>query len=284
MGREFGSQNTLPNKIAYLDTTVPVPFEMQINLSQNQDKDDNQDINSLNNDSIITPLVLKPSEGKILDVMLKTEKINSDNRSINTLNNTITSLASDPSSLLSLNEVELSVIGMTETGFVPGLTYSANPQRINMSDNGGDTNQIQTNKTYYSRIKLILEKESIDKISLNEYSVMIKSSASEGIEQYQEHQQEVQHPLFVSLLFPIPVLLDLPQSVIPDQQQVVSDKNLIPNNDDEDNQSPRESFFGIRDISLLLLIRVISLSGAIALVGYLIYIRVRRSRKSDNER
>ena len=164
------------------------------------------------------------------------------------------------------------------------ITYSANPQRINMSDNGGNTNHIQTNKTYCSRIKLILEKESIDKISLNEYSVMIKSSASEGIEQNQERQQEVQHPLFVSLLFPIPVLLDLPQSAIPDQQQVVSDKNLIPNNDDEDNQSPRESFFGIRDISLLLLIRVISLSGAIALVGYLIYIRVRRSRKSDNER
>ena len=186
---------------------------------------------------------------------------------------------------MSLNEVELSVIGMTETGLVPGLTYSANPQRINMSDNGGDTNQIQTNKAYYSRIKLMLEKQSVEKIRHNEYSAMIKSSASEGIEQNREHQQEVQHPLFVSLLFPIPVLLDLPQSAtIPDQQQMVSDKNLIPNNDDEDNQSPSESFFGIRDISLLSLIRIISLSGVIALVGYLIYTRVRRSRKSDKER
>jgi hypothetical protein len=234
------------NKIAYLDTTTPVPFEMEINLNQNQNTDDNQSIYSLNNDSVITPLVLKPSEGRILDVILKTEKINSDNKSNNTLNNTITSLASDPSSLLSLNEVELSVIGMTETGFVPGLTYSANPQRINMSNVGGNTTLIQTNETYNSKIKLVLEKDRVEKIRHNEYSTMIKSSASEGIEQNQEQQQGVQHPLFVSLLFPIPVLLDLPLSAIPDQQQV-SDKNLIPNNDNEGNQSPRESFFGIRD-------------------------------------
>jgi streptogramin lyase len=271
------------NKIAYLDTTTPVPFEMEINLNQNQNTDDNQSIYSLNNDSVITPLVLKPSEGRILDVILKTEKINSDNKSNNTLNNTITSLASDPSSLLSLNEVELSVIGMTETGLVPGLTYSANPQRINMSNVGGNTTLIQTNETYNSKIKLVLEKDRVEKIRHNEYSTMIKSSASEGIEQNQEQQQGVQHPLFVSLLFPIPVLLDLPLSAIPDQQQV-SDKNLIPNNDNEGNQSPRESFFGIRDISLLSLIRILSLGGAIALVGYLIYVRVRRSRKSDKGR
>jgi streptogramin lyase len=271
------------NKIAYLDPTTPVPFEMKINLNQNQSTDGNQGINSLNNASVITPLVLKPSEGRILDVILKIKKINSDSDSNNTLDNTFASLASDPSSLLSLNEVELSVIGMTETGLVPGLTYSANPQRINMSNVGGNTTLIQTNETYNSKIKLVLEKDRVEKIRHNEYSTMIKSSASEGLEQNQEQQQGVQHPLFVSLLFPIPVILDLPLSAIPGQQQV-SDKNLIPNNDDGDNQSTRESFFGIRDISLLSLIRIISLSGAIALVGYLIYTRVKRSRKSNKER
>jgi streptogramin lyase len=269
------------NKIAYLDTTIHVPFEMQIKLSQNQKTNDTQSIGSLNNDSVITPLVLKPSEERILGVILKTEKINSDSKINKTLNNTITSLAPYPSSLLSLNEVELSVIGMTETGLVPGLTYSANPQRINMSKDGGDTNQLQTNETYYSKIKLILEKENIEKIPHNEYSAMIKSSASEGIEQnHEQQQQEVQHPLFVSLLFPIRVLLDLPLSPISDQQQV-SDRDMIPNSDDVVNQSSTESFFGIRDISLLSLIRIVSLSGAIALVGYLIYTRVRRSRKSE---
>jgi streptogramin lyase len=273
------------NKIAYLDTTIPVPFEMQINLNQNQKMDNNQGIDSLNSDTIITPLVLKPSEERILDVLLKTEKIGSNSISNNTLNNTITSSPSEPSSLLSFNEVELSVIGMTETGLLPGLTYSANPQRINMSYDSGNAILIQPNEAYNSKIKLVLEEENVEKIPHNEYSVMIKSSASEGIEQqqYQQQHQEVQHPLFISLLFPIPALLDLPLSTISDQQQA-SDKNLIQNKDVTDNQSPAENFFGIRDISVLSTIRILSLSGAIALVGYLIYAKVSRSRKSDKER
>jgi hypothetical protein len=52
----------------------------------------------------------------------------------------------------------------------------------------------------------------------------------------------------------------------------------------DENQPPTENFFGIRDISLLSTIRILSLTGAIALVGYLIYAKVRRSRKSDKER
>jgi streptogramin lyase len=260
------------NKIAYLDTTIPVPFKMQINLNQNQNTDNNQGVDSLNND---TPLVLKPSEERILDVILKTEEISSDSISNKTLNNTITSSPSDPSSLLSFNEVELSVIGMTETGLLPGLTYSANPQRINMTYDSDNAILILPNEAYNSKIKLVLEEGNIEKIRHNEYSVMIKSSASEGIEQqqYQQQHQGVQHPLFVSLLFPIPVLLDLPLSTISDQQQA-----------SDENQPPTENFFGIRDISLLSTIRILSLTGVIALVGYLIYTKVRRSRKSDKER
>ncbi|MGH9927372.1 MAG: hypothetical protein ACRD5B_18550, partial [Nitrososphaeraceae archaeon] len=164
-------------------------------------------------------------------------------------------------------------------------TYSANRQRINMSYDNGNAILIQPNEAYDSKIKLVLEEENVEKIRHNEYSVMIKSSASEGIEQqqYRQQHQEVQHPLFVSLLFPIPVLLDLPLSTISDQQQA-SDKNSIQNKDPTDNQPPTENFFGIRDISLLSTIRILSLTGAIALVGYLIYVRVRRSRKSDKER
>jgi hypothetical protein len=138
-----------------------------------------------------------------------------------------------------------------------------------MSNDGGNTTLMQTNKTYKSKIKLVLEEDKVEKISQNEFSVMIKSSASEEIV-----QQQVEHPLFVSLLFPIPVLLDLPLSTTSDQQQV----------SDIDNQSPTESFFGIRDISLLSIIRILSLSGAMALVGYLIYAKARRIRKNDKKR
>jgi hypothetical protein len=100
----------------------------------------------------------------------------------------------------------------------------------------------------------VLEKESVEKIRHNEYSAMIKSSAPEGIGRQQQQQQEVQHPLFVSLLLPIPILLDLPLSTISDQQRV-SNKDLIPNSDDTNSQSPVQGFFGIKDISLLWLCR-----------------------------
>jgi virginiamycin B lyase len=258
------------NKIAYLDTTIPVPYEMQINVTQNQNIDNNQSSGNQNNNSVITPLVLKPQEERILDVSLKGGIKNNDSKNGNTLDSITLSSPSESFSLLSLNEVELSVIGMTDSGLVPGFTYSANPQRINMSNDGSNTVQMQTNKTYNSKIKLVLEEGNVKKIRQNEYSVMIKSSALEGTEQ---QQQQVENPLFVSLLFPIPVLLDLPLSTISDQKQA-----------SDENQPPTENFFGIRDISLLSTIRILSLTGVIALVGYLIYTKVRRSRKSDKER
>ena len=73
--------------------------------------------------------------------------------------------------------------------------------------------------------------------------------------------------------YALPVLLDLPLSTISDQQQA-----------SDEIQPSTENFFGIRDISLLLTIRILSLAGAIALIGYLIYAKVRRSRKSNKER
>ena len=107
---------------------------------------------------------------------------------------------------------------------------------------------------------------------------MIKSSALEESE-----RQQVEYPLFVSLLFPIPVLLDLSLSTIPNQQQV-SDKDPIRNSYDANNQSPTGNFFGIRDISVISIIRTLSLAGAIGLIGYLVYTKVRRSKKNHRER
>lgn len=231
------------NKIAYLDTTVPVPFEMQITtVNQNQNIDNTQSSSNQNNNSIITPLVLKPQEERILDITLKGGITNSNSKNDITLDSITLSPPSDSFSLLSLNEVKLSVIGMTDSGLVPGFTYSANPQRINMSSDGSNTAQMQTNKTYNSKIKLVLEEDNVEKIRQKEYSVMIKSSALEGMER---QQQQVEYPLFVSLLLPIPVLLDLPLSTIPTQQQV-SDKDPIRNSYYANNQSPTGNFFGIR--------------------------------------
>jgi hypothetical protein len=213
--------------------------------------------------------------------LIYTVHINNNNKTDDNLNNTI-SLPSLLSPLsLSLDEVELSVTGMTDSGLVSGFTYSANPQRINMSnDDSSKTAQKQTNNTYNSKIKLVFEKDNIEKISQNEYTVMIKSSAPERIEQ---QQQSVENPLFVSLLFPIPVLLELPLSTIPNQRQV-SDEDPIRIRDDSDNQLPSEGFFGIKDVSIISIIRTLSLTGAIGLVGYLIYTKVRRSKKDHREK
>lgn len=86
-----------------------------------------------------------------------------------------------------------------------------------------------------------------------------------------------------ALLFPIPVLLDLPLSTIPTQQQV-SDKDPIGNSYDANSQSPSGNFIGIRDISVISIIRTLSLAGAVGLGGYLVYTKVRRSKKNHRER
>jgi streptogramin lyase len=266
------------NKIAYLDTTIPVPFELQINLNNNQNTNNNQNISSLgipNNGSTIMPLAIKPSEEKILDVGLKAGTMNSNSSSNDTYNN-VTSLPSSLFSSLPLDEVELSVIGMTDSGLVPGFTYVATPQRINMS-NDNESSPIQISKTYNSQIKLILEGKDASMIrSGGKYTVMIKSSALESIEEKQ------QHPLFLSLLFPLPIFLDLPKTTPSEQQQLPS-KEIIENSNIKQLASP-ENFFGIRDISLLSTIRILTLTSAVALAGYIVYARIRRSRKSGKER
>jgi streptogramin lyase len=78
------------NKIAYLDTTIPVPFGLQISLNYNQNTNKNQNISSLgipNNGSTTVPLAIKPSEEKILDVALKPRTTNNDSSSNDTYNN-----------------------------------------------------------------------------------------------------------------------------------------------------------------------------------------------------
>ena len=182
------------NMIAYLDTTVPVTFEMQITSNQTQNIVNNRSISDQSKNSVNTPIAIKPLEEKIINVMLETVRINTNNKTDDNLNSTI----SFPSLLrplsLSLDEVELSVTGMTDSGLVPGFTYSANPQRINMSnDDSSKIAQMQTNNTYNSKINLVFEKDNIEKIRQNEYTVMIKSSAPERI----EHQKQPveNHPL-----------------------------------------------------------------------------------------
>lgn len=238
------------NRIGYLDTSIPVPFQMQVTQAMNGTTGDKIGGGSgaFDNGSLMTSTILKPNERRIIDVELtKGEK--------NIARNT-SSISNYPNStLLSLNEIELSVIGTRDIGLVQGLTYQSNPPRINMSGSPNVTN-------YLSQIYLSFE-QNYGSTSSGKYTAMVKSSAHERNE-----------PLFVSLLYPINIILDMPIS-LQEQQHTQPDSENI-----KQQKRTEGNFTIIGDISSLPgMIQIISLSSAIGLTGYIVYKRI-RSRKN----
>ena len=87
------------NKVAYLDTSVQVPFEQQVQQQS---------------------ITLTKNGGATLSVL------------INSTSNASTK--SNSSSPLSISQVEVGLTGMTESG-PSGITYQANPPRVNLQEN-----------------------------------------------------------------------------------------------------------------------------------------------------
>ena len=138
-------------------------------------------------------MVLKENESKVLDVLLSANK------------------SSATTSSLSLKEVDLAVIGMSDSG-LKGLSYTAKPQRIDMDKH-------PTNK---SQINLSVEE---DQARSGQYTAMVKASASEKKDQL----------LFVSLLYPIPLTLHVPTMAVSQQQQ---QQNSVQNNKNQNSAFP----------------------------------------------
>ena len=132
------------NKIGYLDNTLRVPFDLEIK-------------NTL-------PTRLKSNQTYPLDILV-------------TRNEDLTNSA------LSLREVELSLIGMTESG-LQGLVYLANPQRFDLTE----VNRIN------GSISLTVGKEA----STGKYSIAPRVSTTEN------------DNLTVSLSYPQTINLDIP--------------------------------------------------------------------------
>jgi virginiamycin B lyase len=132
------------NKIGYLDNTLRVPFDLEIK-------------NTL-------PMRLKSNQTYPLDILV-------------TRNEDLTN------SVLSLREVELSLIGMTESG-LQGLVYLANPQRFDLTE----VNRIN------GSISLTVGKEA----STGKYSIAPRVSTTEN------------DNLTVSLSYPQTINLDIP--------------------------------------------------------------------------
>lgn len=131
------------NKIGYLDTTVAVPFTLQVNQNAS--------------------LTLDRSGQQSISVALSSSEA-----------------ARSP---MSLSEVEVGLTGMTESGL--GVTYDAQPPRVNLQDSSSAESEIQ-----------IRAKENARPGS---YTTMVRAFAPE------------QDGLVISKLYPIELILDVPE-------------------------------------------------------------------------
>ena len=130
------------NKVAYLDTTIQIPIDLQVEN---------------------TRITLDRNVPEKLDVVLK-----ADNNSLS----------------VSLKQVEVAVLGMTDSG-LQGVTYVVQPQWVDM----------EKNSVAESQINLKVE----DNAKPGTYTIMMRASTSE------------RDQLIVSKLYPVLITLDVPE-------------------------------------------------------------------------
>jgi streptogramin lyase len=210
------------NKIAYLDTAIKIPLNVEL-------RDENENSSS--------PIDIKANQPKTLSVRLNAIEKNNNYSSI-------------MSPAISLTKVEMAVVGMTDLG-LKGITYDAEPQRIDM----------EKNSTAESRVNLNLVQQGNKNnapIILDQYTLMIKASVPE------------KDQLFVSLLSPVMVKLDLPTIT----------RSVQGNDNGQRHGQENQEWIGefVGDLSFRNIVRVTAVSAAIGLIGYIIYMRIKRSK------
>jgi virginiamycin B lyase len=244
------------NKIAYLDTTIPVPIDMHVMKN-------NKSITSTATNAY-PPISLKkdlPSQTIDVSLLNKEKEKEKDGISINRFNprNNTGNTTFTLSSPLLLNNVDLSVIGMTDSG-LKGIQYTANPQSINMTKNIlsksyvtlqlGNTTEGNSNNDIISNIP-----------RPGQYTSMVRASIFE------------KDRLLVSLLYPIGISLDIP---IPKLQQLggnsIADNTFT--NTTTTKQNPLSIYGEVRQLALI---------AAIGLIGYLIYGRIAKRLKGNKK-
>lgn len=214
------------NKIAYLDTTIPVPLAVQIPGYYNFNNTSNN-TNSL--------LVLKRNEPRVLEVVLKA----ANNKAV------IEGSSYSTSRSLLLNEVSLSLVGMTDSG-ITGINYTAQPQIIDMEKNSTATSQIAL------RVENNENSGSSSRAMPGQYTVMVRATAFEN----------KNNTLIISMLYPVQIRLDIPP---PSASTQLFSQQTYP-----------EALFAFS--SLLGILRFLAFVTAIGLIAYLVYRRIKRSR------
>ena len=208
------------NKIGYLDLTKPIPYEMLLTNETLNDK----------------PLIFKNNTYKI-NVSL------------------IRNFAFSNHGNLSLNNIELSVAGMTDNG-PKGITYSFSPQRINLTDSNKEN----------SLLKLDMVINDDDKIRSENNTLMIIANIRD------------KNNLTTSVLQPLPI------SIKPEESY--PNPSPSPSSTLEKQTATIKNSNSSSEINFIDIIKNIPLAIAIILICYIIYKKMKkrkemRQRKND---
>jgi virginiamycin B lyase len=213
------------NKIGFLDLTKQIPYTIIIINETLYDK----------------PLIFKNNTSYKINVSLVR-----NNFSISNQEN------------LSLNNIEQSVAGMTDTG-PKGIIYSFNPQRINLTEN--------------DRVNSLLTLDMVkdDKIRSENSTIMIIANTLD------------KNNLTTSVLYPLPISFIKPEESYANSSPSPSsilEKQTATNNTNYNTTK------NLTEINFINIIKNVSLAIAIILIGYIIYKKLKkrkeiRQRKND---
>jgi virginiamycin B lyase len=204
------------NKIGFLDLTKQIPYKMLLSNETLNDK----------------PLIFKNNTSYKMNVSLTR-----NNLSISNQGN------------LSLNNIELSVAGMTDNG-PKGITYSFNPQRINLTENNKEN----------SLLKLDMVINDNDIIRSENNTLMIIASISDK----NNLTTSVLHPLPISIIKPEDSYANsspLPSSTVKEQTATIKNSNAS------------------SEINFINIIKNVSLAIAVILIGYIIYKKMKKRKE-----
>jgi virginiamycin B lyase len=104
------------NKVAYLDTSMQVPFEQQVQQKS---------------------VTLTENSAASVNVLIRSVAANNAS-TVNSNTNDSSNSNSNNNSSLSLSQLEVGLTGMSESGPV-GITYQANPPRVNLQENSSSS-------------------------------------------------------------------------------------------------------------------------------------------------
>jgi virginiamycin B lyase len=208
------------NKIGFLDLTKQIPYKILLTNDNLYDK----------------PLIFKNNTYKINVSLVR------NNFTISNQEN------------FSLNNIELSVAGMTDTG-PKGITYSFNPQRINLTES--------------ERVNSLLTLDMVkdDKIRSENNTLMIIANTRD------------KNNLSTSVLYPLPISIIKPEESYtnssPSPSSTLGEQTPTTNT----NYNTIKNSNSSSEINFINIIKNVSLAIAIILIGYIIYKNLKKRRE-----